>query len=115
MTNPIEDKWRDQAINEKVESLQKGNQTVSFSDDDVKRLKAKFHYEDVQTVTWYDIGRLLARLEAAERGVFSLETVIRWMCQEGRYDKLTAGDLVLLQGAQITLEVWRKAAGKDGV
>lgn len=51
-------------------------------------------------------------LEAAERGIFSLETVIRWMREEERYKKLSAADLVWLQGAENTLEAWLRSQGK---
>ena len=98
-----------------------------FDDNDLKRLKDHEGYwrddYDMRKLNpqisaswgWVDglkIDALLARLEAAERGVFSLETVIRWMREEERYKKLSADDLVWLDSAEITLEAWRKAADK---
>jgi hypothetical protein len=78
-----------------------------FTDDDLKRWSEQFRkHHDEQGLA------LLARLEAAERGMFSLETVIRWMREEERYERLSAADLVWLQGAEIGLEAWRKACGK---
>lgn len=94
---------------------------MTFTDEDLKRLKntSAIHIdcEDinkclVRPITAKECMALLTRLEAAEFGVFSLETVIRWMRQEERYKTLSAADLVWLQGAENSLEVWRKAAGK---
>lgn len=59
-----------------------------------------------------DVAALIDRLEAAERGMFSLETVIRWMRQEKRYERLSAADFVWLQAADSVLEIWRQVAGK---
>jgi hypothetical protein len=86
---------------------------MTFTDDDLKRLKA-LPLGEVSLFLLQEgkLGALLARLEAAERAVFSLETVTRWMREE-RYKKLSAPDLVWLEGAEIGLEAWRKAAGKD--
>ncbi len=80
--------------------------------DDLKRLKKELSRDRVITLDTDDGNDLFARLELAERGVSSLETVIRWMREEERYKILSAADLVWLQGAEIALEVWRNAAGK---
>ena len=92
---------------------------MTFTDDDLKRLTERFLYQDRVNNGWFQgpeeikiFTALLARLETAERGMFSLETIIRWMRQEERYKTLSAADLVWLQGAEIGLNAWHKAVGK---
>lgn len=88
----------------------------SCGDADLKRFKEMpiiwrlgrhFNHEDMG-----DLLHLIARLEAAERAIFSLETVILWMSEEERYKKLSAADLVWIEGAKNSLQVWKKSAGK---
>lgn len=90
---------------------------MKFTNDDLKRLKEisvkasimEIHLQDVMD----NLPALLARLRAAEHGVFNLETVIRWMRQEARYKNLSAADLVWLQGAENSLEAWQQSKGES--
>ena len=84
---------------------------MSFTDDDLKRLKSDLEKHIVIDLIQDQGLSLLARMDAAERGIFDLETVVRWMREEKRYEKLSAADLVWLQSAEFRLKAWREAAG----
>lgn len=70
-----------------------------FTDDDLKRLKDSRKYESIDPDK---IDALLARLEAAEDVILQI--------QHAKLHKTCA-----LRASDISLEVWRKAAGKSQI
>lgn len=81
---------------------------MSFTDDDLKRLKADIAYTDEtreqMVINWTRlemIKALLARLEAAEEAIHEME-----YCTSAGWNTTTRG---LIWDA---IKAWRKAAGK---
>ncbi len=78
---------------------------MTFTDDDLKRLKELMFTEfEIEDIDAQNILNLLARLEAAERAIFSLQ-IIRGCCLM---------DKTHFHGDEDSLvKAWRKSAGKD--
>jgi hypothetical protein len=77
---------------------------MSFTDDDLKRLKRYVKNGSVECISFEDVEALLARLEAAEAVCKASSEVVRPRERIGDAPR----ELKILNA----LEAWRKAAGK---